>query len=160
MASGVVVGLGNPLRADDGVGLVLLERLQTLSKPSWSAVRFVDAGTGGLSLLHLFSEHDRVVIIDAADFKGRAGDARVVSAEEVLDHPQQLQVRLTHEPGLVEALRLAKNLGSLPSDITIFAVQPKDLSYRQGLSPRLTERLEALLGALVPLVDRLAAGRS
>lgn len=74
-----IIGLGNPLHRDDGVGLLLLQRLQTQRIDLPKNIEYIEGGISGMNLLHLLTQFDTVLLIDAVDFKGKPGDARVFS---------------------------------------------------------------------------------
>jgi hydrogenase maturation protease len=78
-----IIGLGNPLRRDDGIGLLLLQHLQTQKKNLPKNIEYIDGGTSGMNLLHLLAQFDVVMLIDAVDFKGKPGDARVFSLNDI-----------------------------------------------------------------------------
>src|SRR4030042_2897768 len=61
----VVLGLGNPLMGDEGIGVYLVERLME-SADEYPSVDFIDAGTGGLSILHHIEDRRKAIIIDCA----------------------------------------------------------------------------------------------
>jgi len=53
-----VIGIGNPLRKDDGIGIVLLEKLVEIKDDLPDDIEYIDGGTGGMNLLHLFARFD------------------------------------------------------------------------------------------------------
>ena len=63
----LVLGLGNPLRGDDGIGPRVIEALQDRGLPS--GVEVIDGGTGGLGLVNMLSCRQRVIIVDAANMR-------------------------------------------------------------------------------------------
>jgi len=67
-----VIGIGNPLMRDDGAGLSVIDLLSREPKN----VAIVDAGTGGMMLLHILPDLDVAVIVDAVDFGGKPGEIR------------------------------------------------------------------------------------
>ena len=62
-----IVGLGNPLYHDDGIGIYLLEQLQKHPTQTLNEYDFIDGGTGGLTLLHIFDDYQIIYIIDAVN---------------------------------------------------------------------------------------------
>ena len=76
-----VIGVGNPLVADEGVGIAVIEELGKRDLPD--SVELVDAGSAGMSLLHIIKDYDAVIIIDAADFGGEPGEVRTFTPDEV-----------------------------------------------------------------------------
>jgi hydrogenase maturation protease len=150
-----VIGLGNPLRGDDGIGIVLLHRLQAKRKPSWHEIEFVDGGTGGLSLVHDLARFTHVLLVDAVDFQGVPGDYHIFAASDFLGSSRPPKSLSTHEPGLAEVLHLAAQLHSLPGIVKVFGVQPADMTYRSGLSSAVTEQVDGLTRSLSSLLDQL-----
>jgi len=150
-----VIGLGNPLRGDDGIGIVLLQRIQAKKKPAWREIEFIDGGTGGLSLVHDLARFTHVLIIDAIDFQGLPGEHHIFVASDFLSSRKPPQTLSTHEPGLAEVLRLAAQMNTLPGVVKIFGVQPASLTYKTGLSDSVTGQVDALTRSLSWLLDRL-----
>jgi len=136
-----VIGLGNPLRHDDGIGLVLLDRVQQDKKQFKQKIICVDGGTGGMNLLHVLSRFDAVLIIDAVDFNGKPADTRLFSIEQIQSkkHPVRFS---THESDFTTVLTISRQLDELPSRLVVFGVQPYDLSYGTGLSKQLLSLLD------------------
>jgi hydrogenase maturation protease len=147
----LVIGLGNPIMADDGLGLAALERLRL----GWSlpeSVRLVDGGTWGMNLLPLIEQAQRVVFLDAID-AGRPVGALVVLERHEL--PRFLALKLSpHQVDLKEVLALAELRGTLPEDLVAIGLQPGRLEMSWGLSPELECRLDGLVSAAL---EQLAA---
>jgi hydrogenase maturation protease len=147
----LVIGLGNPIMADDGLGVAALERL----RQGWSlpeSVRLVDGGTWGMNLLPLIEEADRVVFLDAID-AGRPVGALVLLEREEL--PRFFGLKLsTHQIDLREVLAVAELRGTLPSDLVAIGLQPGRLEMSSGLSPEVESRLDDVLIAAVERLER------
>ena len=152
----LVLGVGNPLRGDDGLGPRTIEELEDRELPE--KVETLDAGTGGLDLLHLIEGRDRVIIIDAADLD--RGTGQVAPGELVRFTPNQVHLmeagdRLSfHHAGLAEVLALARALDRPLPPIVVFGVQPQDVGWGQGLSPEVEAKLPALIEAVLQEIDR------
>jgi hydrogenase maturation protease len=138
-----IIGIGNLLRKDDGVGIVLLERLQKQKKELPKNIEFIDGGTGGMNLLHLLAQFDIVLLIDAVDFKARPGQARVFSLKDIQSQKKPVMMS-THDPHFLNLLRLSQELKELPETLVIFGVQPRDVSYGMGLSKEIETVLDGL----------------
>jgi hydrogenase maturation protease len=116
----LILGLGNPILSDDGVGPAVARELESRLDPQEATV--IEASLGGLNLLDLIVGYDRVIIIDAIKTKdGRAGQIYK------LDPDALTTTRYTaspHDINLITALALGKKLGlAMPSTIDIFAVE-------------------------------------
>jgi len=142
----LVIGLGNPLRGDDGVGLRVVEHLARRALPE--QVTLLDGGAGGLELLHMMEGWDRVVLVDAAELGRESGDV-------VRFTPDQVQLAETedrfslHHAGLAEVLALARALNQALPTIVVFGVQPWRLEWEEGLSPAVEAAVPVLVEAIL-----------
>jgi len=159
----LLLGLGNPLRGDDGVGPRVVQELKRRGLPE--NVTALDGGAGGLGLLPVLEGRRRVVVVDAADVGQEPGrfvrftpaQARLAQATDRLDglegpsHPdglESLSCFSIHQAGLSEVLALASALGRDLPELVIFGVQPAELGWREGLSPAVEAALPALADAV------------
>jgi hydrogenase maturation protease len=114
-----VIGLGNPLLTDDGVGLVLLERLR---RDGWLDVEMVDGGTWGLSLLPVLADCDRVLVLDAVRSGNEPGTVVQGSGDDV---PRLYRFPLSpHQIDLSEVMAAAELTGGLPETVWVIGVEP------------------------------------
>ncbi len=147
----VVLGLGNPLMADEGVGVYLVDRLARMAERC-PDVEFIDAGTGGMSVLHLIEGRSKVVFIDCA-FMGEApGGLRRFTPEEVRS-TKVLAHQSLHDADLLKILSLAEQLGQCPDQVVIFGIQPEVVEMRQGLSASLMDKTEYYLSEILSELD-------
>ena len=142
-----VIGIGSSLRQDDGIGIVLLEKLKKIKEKLPKNIEYIDGGTGGMNLLHILARFDVVVIIDAVNFGGHPGESRLFTSEEALSKKISTRVS-THESDILKIVQLSKKLKENPDKIFIFGVQPKDTSFGQFLSAELDDAVELLVDSL------------
>jgi len=132
-----VIGLGNPLRCDDAIGLLLLQYLQQNKKKLSKTIDFIDGGTAGMKLLHILGKYDAVFLLDAVDFKGKPGKIKKFTIDEVKN--QKIRFFLsTHEPDFLTVFALLRELDKAPTHFVIFGIQPKDISHGTELSQELS----------------------
>jgi hydrogenase maturation protease len=138
----VVLGLGNMLMADDGIGLAALARLQD----EWFIpphVELVDGGTWGMNLLPIIESSDRVLVLDAIDSGAEPGTLATLRGDEV---PRTLAQKLSpHQIDLREVLALAQLRGTLPGELVALGVQPAIIEMSTTLSPAVAARLDELV---------------
>lgn len=146
-----VIGVGNPLRGDDGIGILLMEGLAR-KKPE--GVEFIDGGTGGINLIHDLAKFDLVVILDAVDFGGKFGETRIFSVDDVLQDTGEIRF-CTHENDLFNVIKISKKLGEAPDEIFIFGVQPKDFSPKMGISQELRQSMDRILEEFYDTIQRI-----
>lgn len=130
----IILGLGNPLRRDDGIGIAVVEALRkSYSLPE--KLTLIDAGTSDLEALLLMQGYQRAFIIDAADIGSTPGDWRCIAIKDISFIPKVLShYGSFHNAGLKDAIALGEVLGILPQEIYIYAVQPQELQISVGLS--------------------------
>jgi len=142
----LILGLGNPLRGDDGVGPRVVAELLRRGLPD--GVTAVDGGTGGLDLLHLLEGWEHAIIVDAAELGRKPGEFLRFTLEEA--HLVRSLVSLSsHAAGLADALALARALGQALPDIVIYGVQPERMDWQEGLSPALQAALPQIVTAIL-----------
>ena len=142
----VVIGLGNPLRGDDGVGPRVVAELRRRGLPE--GVEAVDGGTGGLDLLRMMEGWDRVVVVDAADMGREPGQFVRFTPEEarLMEAPDRFSF---HHAGLAEVLSLARALDRPLPPLVIFGVQPERVGWEEKLSPAVEQAIPALVEAVL-----------
>jgi hydrogenase maturation protease len=150
MAATVVLGLGNPLMGDDGVGLIVLERLRN----EWDLpdVDLVDGATWGLSLLPVIEDAERLVLVDAIAAHGEPGDIIELTRERL---PIYLSRKLSpHQVDMRDALAVAELRGRLPNDVVAIGVQPAVVALGTELSAVVAQRLDELVDTVIAQLDR------
>ena len=143
----VVLGLGNPLMADEGIGVYLIERLAR-SAEQWPEVDFVDAGTGGMSVLHLIEGRAQAIVIDCAFMGQPPGTLRRFTPEEVRS-AKVLAHQSLHEADLLRIISLAEQLGQCPEQVVLFGIEPEVVEPRQGISAVLLGQTEHYLSEIL-----------
>ena len=150
----VVIGMGNPLRRDDGVGLSVARRLEALVQPG---VKVRIHRGGGLALMDTWQGATTVVVIDAVSSGGQAGTlSRFDASTRPL--PQHLGTTCsTHDFGLNEAVELARAVNRLPDRFVVIGVEGADFSPGSGLSPAVDGAVERAVEAVLQELGSLAA---
>lgn len=149
----VVIGLGNPLMADDGVGIAALERLRAAGAPP--DVELVDGGTWGMNLLPVIETAGRVLLMDAIDAGGAPGTLHVLERAQI---PRYLATKISpHQVDLRDVLALAELRGTLPEQTVALGLQPQRVEMSCTLSDAVETRLDDLVAAVT---QRLAVWAS
>lgn len=135
-----VIGLGNPLMTDEGVGVRVVEALQK-NGALLPEVDVLDLGTAGLTILHYLGGRDKVIFVDCALMGEHPGAFRRFTPEEV--NTRKVRTRLSlHEGDLLHTLSLARQLGECPGSVVVFGIEPQSVEMGEGLSPPLRERFD------------------
>jgi hydrogenase maturation protease len=138
----LVVGLGNPILSDDGIGWRVAHQIrQQVRHSDGPPVHVVEACTGGLSLAELFIGYRRVIVIDAMMTAG--GIPGTVYRLKLADLPGTLNTSSTHDTNLITALQVIRRSGAaVPADgdIDIIAVEAQDVwTFAEQCTPAVEE---------------------
>ncbi len=146
----VVIGLGNPLMGDDGLGLAALAQLRDAWELS-AEVELVDGGTWGMNLLPVIEDAGRVLLIDAINADAAPGTEVVVSRQRL---PRYLATKISpHQVDMADVMALAELRGTLPEQTTAIGLQPAKVELSTELSEPLRFRLDDLVASVVRLLE-------
>lgn len=154
MARRLVLGIGNVLMGDEGVGVHAIEYLQ---RESWPAdVELIDGGTGGFHLLDYLSAKEPLVMIDAT-FDGKpVGTVTTLRPKYARDFPRALSA---HDIGLRDLVEAAQLTGALPDvhliTVSIGIIRPMEMVLSpmvEAALPAVALAVRAALADQVPLL--------
>ena len=139
----LVLGIGNVLMGDEGVGVHVVRRLEREDLPAH--VSLLDGGTGGFQLLADLASHDPVVMIDATMDGQPPGTVSVIEPRYASDFPRTLTA---HDIGLRDLIVSAALLGQLPRmrlvTVSIAEVQPMQLSLSAPVETAVSRVVEQI----------------
>lgn len=148
-----VVGLGNPLMRDDGIGLAALERLARRADVP-AAITLVDGGTWGMNLLPLIESARAVLFLDAIRLGAEPGTVHELDSEAV---PRRLAHKLSpHQIDLGEVLAIAMLRGRLPPRLLALGIEPAEVDMGTGLSPCVDAAMPALISRIAERLEQIA----
>jgi hydrogenase maturation protease len=148
----LVIGLGNPILGDDGVGWKVAEAMGprlAADPPRAQAVEVDYAALGGLSLMERLVGYDRAVIVDAVVTRRPVG---TVARYRLDDFPERGGANLTavHDASLQTALALGRQLGAhLPRDVVVVGIEAERLcDFSEALTPAVAAAVPQAVGAV------------
>jgi hydrogenase maturation protease len=154
-----VLGLGNPILTDDGVGIYVVRAVQArmvhmTPRPN---IEFAEAGVGGFRLLEVLTGYDRVLLVDAIVTEtSRPGSVHRLKVDDLR---ASLHSGSTHDLTLADALVLGRRLGlKLPDDdqITIVAVEAADvLTFGESCTPEVAAEIPAIAQMVAGEIGRM-----
>ncbi len=139
----VIVGIGNLLLSDEGVGVHAVRGLSQQELPP--DVEVLDGGTSGADLVDHLEGRAKVIVIDAADGDGPPGTVYRCEARDLIEQQGSLSL---HEFGLADSLHMAECLDCAPQRVIVLGVQPATME--PGLE------LSSAVAAVLPHIIRLA----
>ncbi len=144
----LVLGVGNPILSDDGVGIHVARELK---KRKLRGIEVEELAASGLELLDLVRGYDKVVIIDAIQTtKGKAGEMHIL---EERDFEKSIHGSSPHGINIATALALGRRLvpNEMPKEVVFFAIEAEDLL---NVSESLTPEVEKAIPGIVRQIER------
>jgi hydrogenase maturation protease len=142
----LVLGLGNTLLSDEGVGVRVVEQLQARYRFAGD-VEILDGGTLGLDLLPYVEKADRLLVVDAVEMGADPGTLVRLEGDEI---PSVLGPKLSpHQVGFADLLDAARLTDCLPQERVLWGCQPTSLKVGLSLSPAVEAQVELLVESVL-----------
>jgi hydrogenase maturation protease len=137
----VILGVGNLLLSDEGVGVHVANELMKMDLPP--EVSVVEGGTDGFGLIGVITEADRLIVVDAVKGGGPPGSVYHFDIDEVQECPAGFKTSL-HQIGILEVISLLGLMGKKPRT-TVIGVEPKSLEMSMELSPEVKDKVPRMI---------------
>lgn len=149
----LILGIGNLLMGDEGVGVHTIKALEGKSFPE--DVDILDGGTGGFHLMAYFQEYENIIMIDATMDKKPAGTVTIIKPKFASDFPKTLSA---HDIGLKDMIESVTIIGKLPNiylvTVTIDTIQSMQMELSTKVKDAISEVIEKI-DALVSIINNL-----
>ena len=152
----IVIGLGNPLMADEGIGVALIEELSkraAAGKLPNDAIEYYDGGCGGMYLLHAIAGRQKVILIDCCLMNTEPGTIRRFTPDDVQSVKQMAHLSL-HEVDILKVIELAKKIGQCPREIVIFGIEPLKITQQMHLNAPIEAKIPDYIAAVETEIHR------
>jgi hydrogenase maturation protease len=145
-----IMGVGNILYRDEGVGIRAIERIEELYDLPDHIVP-VDGGVLGVNLMGVISQADKLIVIDAVYNGGQPGDLHRLAGDQI---PKRIVAKNSlHQVDMLEALTLVSAIDRHPETV-IVGIEPQDIeTLAVGLTPLIESRLDDLVAMALKEVD-------
>ncbi|WP_413724270.1 HyaD/HybD family hydrogenase maturation endopeptidase [Sodalis sp. RH16] len=145
----LILGIGNLLLGDEGVGVRVVEALERrfiLSPP----VEILDGGTSGMALMEIMSSRDSLIVADAVLTGAPPGSVTVLRDAEV---PALFSRKISpHQLGLSDVLTALRLTDEFPRRLTLVGIEPESLAPGIGLTPTVSAAIEPALNHVLALL--------
>ena len=152
----VVIGIGNLLLMDEGIGVHTINELEKHDLPE--SIEIYDGGTGGFKLIDLMHGAARVIFIDAVETGKAPGSVTIFRAEDVHSIYNKKKYSL-HDTDLMEIIKMAEMLGNPPM-IEIVGIQPKTINYGTTLSKELAVSMSNIVNSVLKRIEEVCSTTS
>lgn len=147
----LVLGVGNTILTDEGVGPWVVERLQALN-PEAPGVTWMDGGTLSFSIASSVEDAEHLIVVDATELNAEPGTVRVFVDEE-MDKMLGSHGRSIHEVGLMDLMNMARITGRLPQRRALVGIQPGTVDWGTEPTPAVGAAMAETARAVAQLIE-------
>jgi len=147
----VILGVGNLLLSDEGVGVHVANALMNMNLPP--EVSVVEGGTDGFRLLNVITETDRLIVIDAVKGGAESGSIYRFDIDDVRNCPVGFKTSV-HQIGILEVIDLSELIGKRPHT-TIIGIEPKSLEMGMELTPEIKAKIPRVIELIFEELKKL-----
>ncbi|MCK5568580.1 MAG: hydrogenase maturation protease [Spirochaetes bacterium] len=141
-----MVGVGNILMGDEGVGI---EVVNILEKKSYTGdIELIDAGTSFFNIVSDLRSFEKVIIIDAVNGGREAGTVYRFKPGDIEEAGSPVTISL-HDFGVLESIKLERVLGKFPDEVVFFGIEPYKIELSMELSPQIKEKMNYIIAKVL-----------
>jgi hydrogenase maturation protease len=152
MRTTLVLGIGNNLLTDEGVGIHVVRYLGEHHEGE-PGITFLDGGTLSFTLAEPIAENDNLIVVDAARFGEPAGSIRCFEGDE-MDRYLTGNRASVHEVGLMDLFDIARLSGTFPEHRALIGVEPESLGWGEYPSAAVAPAIAVAAGMALDLAKR------
>ncbi|ADE11855.1 HypC/HybG/HupF family hydrogenase formation chaperone [Sideroxydans lithotrophicus] len=153
----LVLGIGNTLLADEGVGIVVMQELKARLGAD-EDIEFLDGGTLSFTLAVPISECDALLVIDAAELGATPGTVRSFEGEAMDRFLGENRKSSVHEVGLLDLRSISLLTGYWPQRRALIGIQPAFVGWGEALTPAVATALPDICNAAAGIIGRFRLG--
>jgi len=147
-----VIGMGNTLRRDDAIGLIILESLLRFYRIE--GIDYLNSGSASFDLIHRLEDYEVALIIDGINAGLDVGEVKISELKDI-EHEIDGSIISTHELNLKNVFELSKEL-RIKTKIYVVGIQVKDTSFGESLSEPLKNKVDEIAKKVSFLINKYA----
>ncbi|MDS0527534.1 HyaD/HybD family hydrogenase maturation endopeptidase [Clostridium sp. SHJSY1] len=136
----VIIGIGNILLRDDGVGVHTINYLR--NENISSTIELVDGGTSTLNILSYFLDYSRVIVIDCLRAGYEPGTIYKINPDEIINYKSE-NLSL-HDVQILDVIKMANMIGKFPK-VTIIGIEPEEISLNTELTETIKNKVHEII---------------
>ncbi|MBC2721766.1 HyaD/HybD family hydrogenase maturation endopeptidase [Desulfosporosinus sp.] len=140
MKDTVIIGIGNILLQDDGVGVHVVNQLENETLPS--TIELVDGGTSTLDTLSYFLDYRKVIVVDCLRAGLKPGTIYKIQPEDIKNY--QKENLSIHDVQILDVVKMANMMGQYP-EVVIFGIEPKKISVNLEMTDLMYAKLPEVI---------------
>lgn len=138
----LILGLGNFLLKDEGIGVHIAQRMMNMSLPA--EVEVIDGGTLGMKLVYYIENRTKVIVIDAVLTDDQPGTIYRFTGNDLLEG-NECQLFSAHDINFTHVLKNAEMFGNKPKEVVFIGIKPKDISPGIELTPLIESQIPRII---------------
>jgi len=146
----VILGVGNLLMSDEGVGVHVANKLMEMDLPA--GVEVIEGGTDGFRLMNVVTEADRLIVVDAVKGGSPPGSIYRFDIHDAPSSPDLYKTSV-HQIGILEVVHLSELIGQTP-ETTVIGVEPGSLEMGMELSPEVQAKIPKIIELILEEAKR------
>lgn len=140
MKDTAVIGIGNILQRDDGMGVHVIKQLEKEELPP--AIELVDGGTSTLNMLSYFMDYNKIIIVDCLKAGLEPGTIYRIRPEEIAGYKNEnLSI---HDVQILDVVRMTNQLGKFPQ-VVIYGIEPKEIDFNLEMTEIMISRIPEVI---------------
>ena len=150
MAHTLVLGIGNTLLSDEGIGILVIEYLR-IRHPASPGVSYLDGGTLSFTLAGDIEDADNLIVVDAAELGDQPGVVQCMTGAG-MDRFLGNAKRSVHEVGLLDLLDIARLTETLPLNRALIGIQPEIIDWGEQPSAAVSRAIPVAANHVIDLI--------
>jgi hydrogenase maturation protease len=150
----LILGIGNTLLSDEGIGVHVLTDLEASSLPVLKDVTTMDGGTLSFTLAGPIEDCDRFIVIDAAELKSPPGTVKVFENQAMDEYITSGNKKSVHEVSLADVMSISMLSGHLPEKRALVGIQPKDIDWGENPTKPVSDAIPLAISEIESLLTR------
>lgn len=146
-----VLGVGNELLSDEGVGIHTIKELQNREWPP--EIEVLEGGTDGFGLLNIITSTDHLIVIDSLKGGAKPGSIYRFDINDAPTCPDLFKTSV-HQIGILEVINLSSLIGNTP-DTVVIGVEPKELKTGMVLSPEIKKKIPRIIELVLDEIKKV-----
>jgi hydrogenase maturation protease len=143
MKDTVILGIGNILLKDDGIGIHVVKKLEDEGLPS--TIEVVDGGTSTLDTLNYFLEYEKIIVIDSLKAGYEPGTIYKIKPEDIKNYKREnLSI---HDVQILDVVKIAEMYDKHP-DVTIFGIEPKEITFDTEMTDCMKRKVPEIINLI------------
>lgn len=144
MPKTLIIGIGNILQKDDGIGVHVAQRLDKMTLPQ--DVQVIDCGTGLINLLSYLTDIDKLIVIDAIKTGSLPGTIFKLQDKDIYESPSNSSS--LHHFSIMDTLKILDKISKKPFTI-IIGIEPKEINIGMELSREIENKIPAIINLVL-----------